>query len=316
MTRHIRELRKVPAAAVGQRFDQVAADLFPDYSRSRLQAWIREGALRLDSGGGKPNAKVAGGELMTLDVELQAEGEWRAEDIALDIVFEDEEILVLNKPAAMVVHPAAGNWEGTLLNALLHHHPDLELLPRAGIVHRLDKDTSGVMVVAKTLTTQANLVEQLQARSVSRVYWALVYGPLAGEGEVRTQMDRHPTQRTRMAVVGHGGKEAITYYRSLHNYTTLSLLELKLSTGRTHQIRVHMTHLGHPLVGDQTYRKNLPGLMRQHAEEIALAGQFPRQALHAKKLGLVHPKSGETMQWEVPLAPDIDKLLSSLDALR
>ena len=227
-----------------------------------------------------------------------------AEAIALDIVHEDAALLVLNKPAGLVVHPGSGNWQGTLLNGLLHHHPPLAGIPRAGIVHRLDKDTSGLLVVAKTLEAQTDLVRQLQARTVVRKYLALVYGEVARDGKVDAPIGRHLTQRTRMAVTEHG-RAARTHYRVLERYAKATLLECSLDTGRTHQIRVHLQAIGHPLVGDPVYRAG------RGAAPGPLAS-FKRQALHAYRLGLVHPASGAAMQWEVPLPADMRALLDTL----
>lgn len=301
-----RAQQRVPNELAGLRFDQIAADLFPDYSRSRLQAWIKSGELLADGRKSKPTARLRGGEVLQLDAEVQVEGDWLAQDIPIDIVFEDEHILIINKPVGLVVHPGAGNWDGTLLNALLHHYPELEHVPRAGIVHRLDKDTSGLMVVALTLQAQAHLVDQLQSRSLSRQYLALVHGELSGEGTLETLIDRHPSVRTRMAVVQSGGKQAITRYRGLEVFEEgVSLVECKLETGRTHQIRVHMTHLGHPLVGDNVYKANLKNTS-------SLLSDFPRQALHAQALGLVHPASGQAMNWQAALPKDIAELIEGL----
>jgi 23S rRNA pseudouridine1911/1915/1917 synthase len=300
--------QRVPSELAGLRFDQIAADLFPDFSRSRLQSWIKNGELVVDGAKAKPTTRLRGGECLALDAELQVEGEWQAQNIPVDVIFEDEHLLVLNKPVGLVVHPGAGNWDGTLLNALLFHHPELERIPRAGIVHRLDKDTSGLMVVAKTLLAQNHLVEQLQSRSLSRRYLALVFGELHGTGVVETLIDRHPTVRTRMAVVKAGGKEAITHYKVVQRYEQgLALVECRLETGRTHQIRVHMTHLGHPLVGDSVYKHN-----RKQAALPTDVCNFPRQALHARALGLIHPQSKQQMSWEIELPPDLSELLDTL----
>lgn len=248
--------------------------------------------------------KVWGGERLAVhEPEPEAVLAERPEDIALDIVFEDEHILVLNKPAGLVVHPGSGNWSGTLLNALLHHVPSLDTVPRAGIVHRLDKETSGLMVVAKTLPAQTDLVRQLQARSVGRHYFALVHGEVSAAGSVDAPIGRHPTQRTRMAVV-EGGRDARTHYVIRERFGSATLVECKLETGRTHQIRVHMASIGHPLVGDPVYGKRRSG--------DAVLDAFARQALHAFRLGLLHPSSRQSMQWEAPLPQDFDGLLHSL----
>ncbi|WP_096087333.1 23S rRNA pseudouridine(1911/1915/1917) synthase RluD [Agaribacterium haliotis] len=301
----------VPTIYAGSRLDQAAAAMFPDFSRSRLKDWIKSGALTIDGRSLKPNSKLGGGELLELEAELAADGAFLPEAMALDICFEDEHILVVNKPAGLVVHPAAGNWSGTLLNGLLHYCPELAQIPRAGIVHRLDKGTSGLMVVAKSLKAQLSLVEQLQARTVTRRYWALVRGEPAAEGCVDAAIGRHSSQRTKMAVLTSGGKEARTHYRRLSKLKGFALMELKLETGRTHQIRVHMAHLSHSLIGDPVYGAKWTAA-EKHDASLAAALAFSRQALHAKALGLIHPCSGETMSWELPLAEDFSALLSAM----
>ena len=293
----------------GMRFDQVLAKLLPEYSRSRLQEWIAAGQATLDGAAATAKQKVWGGEtIAVLPQAHPSEQLHQAEDIALDIVYEDDALLVINKPAGLVVHPGSGNWEGTLLNALLHHAPQLEGIPRAGIVHRLDKDTSGLLVVAKTLTAQTALVRQLHARSVKREYLALVWGRLRHGGKVDAPIARHPTQRVKMAVV-EGGKHAITHYQIEEKFPDCTLLRCRLETGRTHQIRVHLAHIGHPLVGDRVYLKSTQKCVPQLRE---LLHHFPRQALHAACLALEHPDSGETMEWEAPLPQDMAQLLQQI----
>ena len=298
------EVVTIPAELGGLRLDQALARLFPQHSRSRLQGWLKEGWIRVDGASPDARRKVWGGECVEIDAppppEVAAE---LPEDIPLAVVFEDDDLLVIDKPAGLVVHPGSGNWSGTLLNALLHRNPGLAGVPRAGIVHRLDKDTSGLMVVAKTLAAQTELVRQLQARTVRRHYRALVQGELTAGGTVDAPIGRHPTQRTRMAVVGNG-RPAVTHYLVTERFPRLTLLECRLETGRTHQIRVHMAHIGHPLVGDPVYGARRSGDGRLDA--------FPRQALHAFRLGLVHPRSGEAMGWEVPMAADFAALLDDL----
>jgi 23S rRNA pseudouridine1911/1915/1917 synthase len=308
---HIKQTATVSAEDCGRRLDQIAAELFADYSRSRLQQWIKSGELTVDGRQQTPKFKLLGGEQLTISAELKAEGDWHAEEIALNIVYEDSQLIVINKPANFVVHPAAGNRQGTLLNALLFHCPQLESVPRAGIVHRLDKDTTGLMVVAKTLAAHTDLVAQLQARSVSREYEAVVSGVMTGGGLVDQPIGRHPKQRKKMAVV-RDGKEARTHYRVLERFAGHSYIRLKLETGRTHQIRVHMATIKYPIVGDDTYAGRFkvhkgisPGLRE------ALQG-FGRQALHARELGLVHPESGEFMSWSTELPDDMHNLLSAL----
>lgn len=307
---------KVSPAMAGLRLDQVCAELFPDYSRSRIQQWIKSGKLIVDGKQGKAKQKVVGGEELTLEPEIQEEGEWLPEEMDLSIVYEDEHILVLNKPAGLVVHPAAGNWTGTLLNGLLHHAPELIHVPRAGIVHRLDKDTTGLMVVAKSLPVQTHLVAQLQDRSVSRQYQAVVHGTFDTKakhsGTIDAPMGRHPTQRVKMAVVDSGGKEAITHYKLQRNMDGFAHVNLQLETGRTHQIRVHMAHIGYPLVGDQVYGRKVHNKTRSLNPAADSADTFPRQALHAWRLSLLHPITGQTVFWEADLPEDMLKLIEQL----
>lgn len=302
----------VPPDMNSMRFDQAASALFPEFSRARLQTWIREGHLTLDGRQGKPKERLVGGEQLDLRAVLEAQGDWEPEAMELDIVYEDEHLLVLNKPAGLVVHPAAGNHTGTLLNALLHHAPELINVPRAGIVHRLDKDTTGLMVVAKTLEAHTDLVAQLQERSVSREYEAVVIGTMTGGGRIEAPIGRHPKQRKLMAVVAEGGKPAVTHYRILTRFPRHTHVRVNLETGRTHQIRVHMAHIRLPLVGDHTYagRFKIPkGASEALVEDLK---SFPRQALHAAKLGLEHPATGEYCEWQVPLPQDMQELLASL----
>ncbi len=315
MTNQISSSIQVPFDQGNKRLDQVAAQLFPDYSRSRLQQWIKEGQLTVDGKAWRGRDKLTGGETLVLEAELAPEGDWEPEAIDLDIVYEDDHILVLNKQADLVVHPAAGNREGTLLNGLLHHCPALANIPRAGIVHRLDKDTTGLMVVAKTLQAQAHLVAQLQDRTMGREYEAVVQGHMTGGGKVDEPIGRHGTQRTRMAV-NPMGKDAVTHYRVLHKFPTHTHIRCKLETGRTHQIRVHMTHIGHPLVGDATYAARTRLTKGIGPSLRTMLQNFPRQALHAKALGLLHPVEQEWMEWEVDLPTDMIELLEMLEADR
>lgn len=301
----------MPSELGGQRLDQVAARLFSDYSRSRLTAWIKDGRLTVDGAVLRPRDIVHVGSQLSLDAEQEAQGEWLAQDIELNVVYEDEHILVIDKPAGLVVHPAAGHADGTLLNALLHHVPELVNLPRAGIVHRLDKDTTGLMVVAKTLSAQTRLVEQLQARSVSRIYEAIVIGVITSGGTIDAPIGRHGTQRQKMAVT-QGGKPAVSHYRVLERFRSHTHVRVKLETGRTHQIRVHMSHIGYPLVGDPLYTGRFripPAASPTLVEELK---NFPRQALHARFLELEHPASGQRMKWESPLPDDFVWLLTLL----
>ncbi|WP_323847387.1 23S rRNA pseudouridine(1911/1915/1917) synthase RluD [Microbulbifer magnicolonia] len=316
MNDHLELDIQVPAHLAGHRLDQAAAELIPDYSRARLQSWIKGGQLTVNGAAARPKDKLFGGEQLRLRAELEPQGEWLAQALDLEIVYEDESLLVINKPAGLVVHPAAGNPDNTLLNGLLHHCPDLAKIPRAGIVHRLDKDTSGLMVVAKTLPAQADLVDQLKERSVSREYDALVQGRITAGGTVDAPMGRHRQNRLKMAVLDFGGKEAITHYRVQERFRAHTLLRCKLETGRTHQIRVHMAHIHHPLLGDPLYGGR-PKLPPEAAPELVAAlQQFPRQALHAAELALLHPVTGEEMHWCAPMPADMLQLLDLLRADR
>ncbi|MFO7603316.1 MAG: 23S rRNA pseudouridine(1911/1915/1917) synthase RluD [Gammaproteobacteria bacterium] len=303
----------IPADMAGLRLDQALADLAPDYSRGRWQQWIKQGDVLVDGAVWRPRDKVMGGESIAVATEILAETDWQAEDIPLDILFEDASILVLNKPAGLVVHPAVGNRAGTLLNALLHHAPQLAGVPRAGIVHRLDKDTSGLLVIAKTITAQKYLVEQLQERAFEREYLTVVSGVMTAGGTVEARIGRHPVNRKRMAVVPQGGKEAITHYRVQQRYRSHTLVRVKLETGRTHQIRVHMAHIHYPVLGDPVYAGRLR-LPRDCDEDfIATLRGFRRQALHAARLGLSHPESGEWLEWQQPLPDDMQQLIAALE---
>lgn len=301
----------IPEHLGGKRLDQVAAQLFPTYSRSRLQAWIKSGELKLEGQPAKIRAKVFGGQVLEVAAEEDNQEQYLPREMDISVVYEDDSILVVNKPAGLVVHPGAGHYEDTLLNGLIYQYPDLAHLPRAGIVHRLDKDTTGLMVVARTLAAQTDLVEQLQERSVSREYEAVVAGMLISGGTVDACIGRHPTQRIKMAVTAIG-KEAITHYRVLTRFRGHTHVAVKLETGRTHQIRVHMDSIGHPLAGDPMYggRLRYPAGATPELRDALKA--FPRQALHARRLGLIHPKTEEYMQWEAPLPEDFEGLLDAL----
>ncbi len=302
---------QVPAEMFGMRLDQAAAQLFPDYSRSRIQGWIKDGNLKVDGEVKRPRDKLNGGELIEVRTELARIENHEGEAIPLDIIYEDDDILVINKPAGLVVHPAAGHDSGTLMNALLHHCPDIAQVPRAGIVHRLDKDTTGLMVVAKTIAAQTEIVAQLQERTMGREYEAVVNGVMTGGGCVDEPMGRHAKNRQKMAVVGLG-KEAVTHYRVLEKFRAHTHIRLKLETGRTHQIRVHMAHINYPLVGDPLYggRFRLPKGCSPAMQKTLR--NFRRQALHAKKLELWHPTTGELVSWEVDLPEDMQQLLAVL----
>jgi 23S rRNA pseudouridine1911/1915/1917 synthase len=295
----------------GMRLDQALAKLLPDYSRSQIQDWIKKQEVTLDGQIPINKSRVIGGENIVINASMKPQHTFAAEDIVLDILYEDDTIMVINKPAGMVVHPAAGNMKHTLLNALLHHAPQLSELPRAGIVHRLDKDTSGLLVIAKTGPALLNLTNQLKNRTVSRIYQAIVNGIFVSGGKINEPISRHPMQRQRMAVM-ENGKEAITHYRVMERYRAHTRLKVQLETGRTHQIRVHMAHIHHALLGDPIYggRLKLPkGATPALIDELRT---FKRQALHAFELGLIHPVTRETMTWRAPLPADMKQLIECL----
>ncbi|MGU7780648.1 RluA family pseudouridine synthase [Burkholderia sp. PU8-34] len=305
---------EVPASLAGERLDKALAQLFPEFSRSRLQSWIDAQRVRVDGAPAKIRQPVPLGATIELVPDLLPEQlAFTPEPVPLDIVYEDDALVVINKPAGLVVHPAAGNWSGTILNGLLHRYGDAAAgLPRAGIVHRLDKETSGLMVVARTLAAQTDLVRQLQARTVKRRYFALVWGTMPDEGTIDAPIGRDPRERTRMAVVtGASGKPARTHFRTVDTCMwqrqPVSAIQCDLETGRTHQIRVHCSHVGHPLLGDPVY-----GRARGKRSVQPLPDGFARQALHAWRLGLVHPVTGRTMQWRCPLPDDMTALVEAL----
>jgi 23S rRNA pseudouridine1911/1915/1917 synthase len=294
----------IPTEFAGLRLDQALARLLPEYSRSRLAHWVKEHQVTLDGDRTVPRRKVRGGERISIATTPHpADLAPEAEPLPLEIVFEDDTLLVVNKPPGLVVHPGRGNWRGTLLNALLAHAPQLGALPRAGIVHRLDKDTSGLLVIAKTLAAHAHLVRQLQARTVKRVYLALVDGIVRRSGRIEAPVGRHPTRRTRMAVVARG-KPAVTHYEVLSRFGKATLLRCRLESGRTHQIRVHLSSIGHPLVGDPVYG----------ARRGPSALGFNRQALHAEALELLHPVTREVLSWRVDPPLDMQQLTTALAA--
>jgi len=301
----------VPDSAAGRRFDAVVAELFPEFSRSRLSEWIKTGAVLLDGVPVRPREPVHGGEQVSLNAVLEVETHAVAEDIPLSILYEDEHVYVIDKPAGLVVHPGAGNPSGTLVNALLFSDPDIAKVPRAGVVHRLDKDTSGVMVVARTVQAQTALVEQLSAREVHRQYLAVVVGALVAGGTVDAPIDRHPRDRLRMGV-REDGKEAITHYRLRERFRAHTALECRLETGRTHQIRVHMAHLKHAIVGDPLYGGSLKLPKGASDGLVAQLRGFKRQALHAETLEFQHPVSGETISNTAPVPADLEALMLAL----
>ena len=302
---------RVPDAAAGRRFDAVLAELFPEFSRSRLSDWIKSGAALLDGAPARPRDLLRGGELATLDAVLEVETDALPEDIPLSVLYEDEHVLVIDKPAGLVVHPGAGNPTGTLVNALLFRDPALAKVPRAGVVHRLDKDTSGVMVVARTVQAQTALVEQLSAREVHRQYLAVVCGALVAGGTVDAPIDRHPRDRLRMAV-REDGRDAVTHYRLRERFRAHTALECRLETGRTHQIRVHMAHLKHSIVGDPLYGGALKLPKGASDELVAQLRGFKRQALHAETLEFMHPISGEPVRNSAPVPADLQALMQAL----
>ncbi len=304
---------QVPFEAAGQRVDRVVAELFPEYSRSRLSEWIKAGQLTLDGRELRPRDAVRGGEEVVLQAELDAATNAQPEAIALSVLHEDEHLLVIDKPAGLVVHPGAGNPAGTLVNALLHHDSKLALLPRAGIVHRLDKETSGALIVARTLEAHTALVAQLAAREVHRQYVAIVNGRLIAGGTVDAPLDRHPIDRLRRAV-REDGKPAVTHYRVRERYRIHSLIECVLETGRTHQIRVHMAHVRHPLVGDGLYGGSLRLPRGASEATVAALRGFRRQALHAERVAFTHPIHGDALDIAAPAPADFEALAAALRA--
>ena len=312
MAEKIQHKDTVPESCLGKRLDQTIAVMFPDYSRSRLKDWILAGQVSVDGQvQTRAREKMYGGESIEINAEIEAEIRFIPQDLPLNIVYEDDDILVINKPAGFVVHPGAGNPDGTVLNALLHHCPQLDIVPRAGIVHRLDKDTTGLMVVAKTIAAQTNLVEALQAREITREYEAIANGLMTAGGLVDEPIGRHSTKRTQMAV-SFVGRPSVTHYRVMEKFRLHARLRLRLETGRTHQIRVHMSYINHPLIGDPVYggRPRPPKNATEELREV-LRG-FKRQALHAAMLSLHHPVTGELMTWHAEIPEDFVKLTEVL----
>jgi len=299
----------IPDTLAGKRLDQVLAELFPDFSRSRLQKWLKSGAVLVDGRILRPKDSVVGGELVEMAIEVEDETQWRPEPIPINIVYQDEHIVVINKPAGLVVHPGAGNNQGTLSNALLYHFPELAAVPRAGIVHRLDKDTSGLLVVARSLPAHKFLIEQLQSHSVKREYLAMCNGVMTAGGTVDAPIGRHPTNRLRMAV-RENGKPAVSHYRVIQRFRAHSLITVSLETGRTHQIRVHMAYIHYPLVGDYVYGGRLkipPDCTVGFSQALR---DFKRQALHAAHLQFQHPiHTQQQMQWHADMPDDMKNLV-------
>jgi 23S rRNA pseudouridine1911/1915/1917 synthase len=301
----------IPETHSGQRLDQALAALLPDYSRSRLKAWIEGGEVQVDGASRRPRDRVLGGEAVSIDAQIEAEVPATPQDIPLAIVHRDRDLFVVDKPAGLVVHPGAGNPDSTLQNALLALDPALGRLSRAGIVHRLDKDTSGLLIVARTVAAHTALVRMIEAREVHREYEAVSRGVMTAGGTIDAPIDRHPTDRVRMAV-RDGGREATTHYRVIQRYRAHTHVRVQLETGRTHQIRVHLAHAGYPLVGDRVYGGRL-ALPKGASEELRAALRaFPRQALHAARLELAHPVSGKPLEIEAPLPADFRELLAVL----
>jgi len=312
MAQQIELTETVKQSQLGQRLDQAIAELFSDFSRSRLKEWLLDGKVTVDGAvATKPRVKVMGGESITVLAELEDEERWEAQDIPLNIVYEDEDIIVINKPRDFVVHPGAGTPDGTVLNALLHHYPAIAEVPRAGIVHRLDKDTTGLMVVAKTVPAQTRLVRALQKRNITREYEAIAIGKMTAGGMVEKPIGRHSTKRTLMAV-NELGKPAVTHYRVAEHFREHTRIRLRLETGRTHQIRVHMSYLQHPLLGDIQYggRARIPKGASQELTDMIR--QFDRQALHAVMLKFTHPVSGEEMEFHAPVPDDMVAMAEAL----
>lgn len=298
---HIDIKLSIPNELAGKRLDQALSQLLADYSRARIQEWIHEGSVLIDGKEWKPKDKVKGDEQVIIDVALEPEGEWLPQDIPVDVIYEDEDIIVVNKPVGLVVHPGAGVPDGTLVNALLYYDINLQKLPRAGIVHRLDKDTSGLLVIARSIRAHTSLIEQLQSKSMQREYDAIANGKIMSDGTVEASIGRNPKNRLKMAVV-NGGKPAVTHYKVKEKFEKYTYVHCQLETGRTHQIRVHMAHIGHPLLGDATY-----GIKSDKLKQ-----KLRRQALHAAQLTLVHPGTGVTMTFKAPLPEDIQAILELL----
>ncbi|HLF67423.1 MAG TPA: 23S rRNA pseudouridine(1911/1915/1917) synthase RluD, partial [Gammaproteobacteria bacterium] len=301
----------IPEEYRGMRLDQALAKLMPDYSRALIQKWIKCGSITVDQQSIKAKSLINGGETVIVKALLEGKEIWVAQPIPLNIVYQDEDIIIVNKPAGLTVHPGSGSTDNTLLNGLLHHFPALELLPRAGIIHRLDKDTTGLLVVAKTMIAYTSLSRQLRTRHIKRMYQALVSRTIISGGTVDAPIARHPLHRKRMAVI-ETGRPAVTHYRVLKKFREHTLLKVQLETGRTHQIRVHMSHIKHPIIGDPVYGERLRLPKNATPTLVNALRNFKRQALHADELGLTHPSTKEYMEWKIDLPEDFQNLLLSL----
>jgi len=317
MIEHIQKQFTIPCEYHNQRIDYVLAQLLPEYSRSQISNWIKTGAIKMNHMSCKPKDKIVGGDSIEINVDFSTtiDADFKLsqpEDIPLCVIYEDEDVLVINKPAGLVVHPGAGNKEHTLVNALLHHNFDLHHLPRAGIIHRLDKDTTGLLIIAKTMAAHTSLIRQMQARDIERHYITLVQGYVVSGGIIDTGFGRHTKNRLKMAVTGHG-RQATTHYAVHKHYQNFTLLDVHLMTGRTHQIRVHMAHINHPVVGDQLYggRMRVPQKMDEPSRTILQ--KFKRQALHARTISFYHPKTDEQISCEAPIPDDFQLLINILD---
>ena len=309
---HIKETKTIPESLNNMRLDQALAKLYPEYSRAQWQSWIKGGSIQIDDQPiTKPREKVLTDQLIQIDAVATEQGDWAAQDIPLEIIHEDDQIIVINKQPGLVVHPGAGNPDRTLVNALLYHYPELITLPRAGIVHRLDKDTSGLLVIARTLAAHNALTQAITNREIKREYQAIIHGDMISGNTIDEPIGRHPTHRTKMAVK-NGGREAITHYRLIEKLPYFTHIKCQLESGRTHQIRVHMAHIGHPIVGDATYGygNNIPGKLT--AELRTYVQAFPRQALHAWRLTLLHPTTEKELSFEAPLPADLQTLLKTI----
>jgi len=312
MNQKIQHHLEIPAEYSGQRLDQVLVKLLPEYSRALIQKWIKSGQALLQGKQVKPRTPVTGGENVSIEAQIESStGEWKAQPLPINLVYEDEAILVINKPIGMIVHPGSGNPDYTLVNALLHQYPDLEILPRAGLIHRLDKDTSGLLVVAKTMSAYTLLNRQLKARKIRREYQCIVSGTMISGGTIDAPIARHPLHRKRMAII-ETGRPAVTHYRILEKFRAHTRLKVRLETGRTHQIRVHMAYIQHPIIGDNTYGERLRLPKEATPELVKALREFKHQALHADELGLTHPLSKEELSWKIDLPQDFQALLACL----